>query len=115
VNYSSDERSAHKRAADVQIKQPLSRVAGKKGTTNQYHRPLFLSWQVIVMPRTFSHFFLLLAAASLAAVSVKAQEEPYCYSEDSRPFSLFSTKTSYFEVDNEEAKPLEFPGELFTE
>ncbi len=39
---------------------------------------------------------------------------PQCYSQDQDPYSLFGTKTSYFEVAPDEAgedfEPIEFPG-----
>ncbi len=41
-------------------------------------------------------------------IVVTAQES--CYSNDSDPYVLFATKTSYFEVDNEDRAPVEYQG-----
>jgi len=52
----------------------------------------------------------ILLVVFLAFMTVEAEEEAYCYSHDLQPYSLYSTKTSYFEVDNEDAAQIEYPG-----
>ncbi len=48
--------------------------------------------------------------ASLAPLSLVRGQEESCYSKEKSPYSLFATKTSYFEVDNEEAEPIKVKG-----
>ncbi len=48
--------------------------------------------------------------ASLAPLSLVRGQKESCYSKEESPYSLFATKTSYFEVDNEEAKPIKVSG-----
>ena len=37
-----------------------------------------------------------------------------CYANDSDPYLLFATKTSYFTVDNEIAEPIQIEGKIYT-
>ena len=41
---------------------------------------------------------------------VRGQIESGCFSNESDPYSLFSTKTSYFQVDNEDTSVISLPG-----
>ena len=36
-----------------------------------------------------------------------------CYANDSDPYLLFATKTSYFTVDNEIAEPIQIEGKIY--
>ena len=53
-----------------------------------------------------------LAGQSLARTEAQEEQEKSCYTNNSNAYELFATKTSYFEVDNEEVKPFEVPGKL---
>ena len=54
---------------------------------------------------------LLWASSFLLASSFLASaQEEYCYALDEDPYDLHSDYTSYFEVQNTEAEPVEFEG-----
>ncbi len=42
----------------------------------------------------------------------RGEEEESCYTTEESPYHLLATKTSYFEVDNEDAEPIRVEGEV---
>ena len=63
------------------------------------------------MKRPLIGFLLILHSSGILAKSIE-QTAHQCYANNSDPYLLFASKTSYFNVDNEEAKPIEIEGEL---
>ncbi len=55
---------------------------------------------------------LLLALSWLMAgpSSARQVEKPWCYAKEATPYHLLATKTSYFEVDNEDEEPIAVEG-----
>ena len=41
-----------------------------------------------------------------------SESDDSCYATDPDPYVYFSTKTSYFDVDNEDASPVEIEGDI---
>ena len=56
--------------------------------------------------------FLILHLSGILGKSVLQEQ---CYANNSDPYLFFATRTSYFNVDNENAKPIEIEGILFLE
>ena len=44
--------------------------------------------------------------------SRSSESDDSCYATDPDPYVYFSTKTSYFDVDNEDASPVEIEGDI---
>ena len=59
-----------------------------------------------------SRMLLLLALSWLMAgpSSARQVEKPWCYAKEATPYHLLATKTSYFEVDNEDEEPIAVEG-----
>ena len=60
------------------------------------------------MKRPIIGFLLILHSSGILAKTLESTQQ--CYANNSDPYLFFASKTSYFNVDNEEAEPIEVEG-----